>query len=223
MRIDPKAEICGFPALEIRRFLRATRRCSINASAARKILDISQKQAGELLVRLQQQGLVERKVATTVTGETEVSWMNSIAGNAMSMATAATPIKRSSAERIIRQFLDRVRTVNASDHLAMKVARVTVFGSYLSNSKTLNDIDLLVHLVARMIDQDAQSKLEHERRLSAVANGRRFGNITDEIGWPDVEVMLMLKNRQRSLSLHYSQRDHEFVAGLPHKVIFQQW
>jgi hypothetical protein len=40
------------------------------------------------------------------------------------------------------------------------------------------------------------------------------------MSWPHDEICLFLKNRSRSLSLHYT--DDKFVEGTPHQVIFEE-
>ena len=125
----------------------------------------------------------------------------------------------SKADRALAQFLDRVATVNGEEGFAYRVKRVTVFGSYLTHSDQLNDVDLLIDLVPRKTNVKAQEMLEASIRARAVKSGRRFGIFIEELAWPRTETCSFLKNRSRMLSLHYT--DHALVEKIEHRVVFE--
>ena len=211
--------IAGRPALEIRRLLRRTHGAWIDAQTVRVELGISPQEAETVIGRLEKAELVAKKIATGLDDKQRPFWKNTIKGNALAMATNARPVKRTTADRALAQFLDRVATVNATGDLAYRVTRVVVFGSYLTQAHELNDVDLLVDLIPRSPNPREQELLEESVRARAVKSGRRFGNIVEELAWPQTEVRLFLKNRSRTLSLHYE--DHALVERTERRVIFE--
>jgi hypothetical protein len=82
-------------------------------------------------------------------------WHLTLKGSALANARARKPITRKTAERLIEEFLARVREVNAGDY-AYRVRRVIVFGSFLSDSADLGDVDLSIELEDRYADPDAR-------------------------------------------------------------------
>ena len=95
-----------------------------------------------------------------------VSYQTTITGNALGMAKAGKPVTRASAEEVLRKFLDRVRVVNSRQELAHSVESVVVFGSYLSDAKRLNDLDIAVELRAKWHDEASFQKLSEGKSRS---------------------------------------------------------
>ena len=219
VRLDPSAMIARKPALEIRRLLRRTHGVGFDAQTVREVLGISRREAETVIGQLEEAELVAKKMAAGLDDKRPPDWANTVKGNAVAMATTARPVKRTTADRALAQFLDRVATVNATGALAYRVSRVVVFGSYLTQANELNDVDLLIDLVPRNPNPREQEVLEESVLARAVKNGRRFGNIVEVLAWPQTEVRLLLKKRSRTLSLHYE--DHALVEKTGHHVIFE--
>ncbi|WP_240983733.1 hypothetical protein [Acididesulfobacillus acetoxydans] len=74
------------------------------------VLGLDSADSNKLIQVLIDQGFVERM--TDPTGE--VQYINTIKGNALSMASAAKPISRVTAEKKLEEFLNRVRQVNGN-------------------------------------------------------------------------------------------------------------
>ena len=129
-----------------------------------------------------------------------VSYQTTMKGNALGMAKASRPVSRASAERVLRELLDRVLVVNDQSELAYRVESVVVFGSYLSKVERLNDLDIAVELKARRDDDASFKSLRNASMERALASGRRFRNVVEEVGWPQIEVFSILKNRSRTIS-----------------------
>jgi predicted nucleotidyltransferase len=89
------------------------------------------------------------------------------------------------------------------------VESIKVFGSYLSDKDALGDLDVGVKLTRKHKRGDF-TRHNQKRIILAKANGRRFSNSTEELFWPHREVMLMLKGKQRGLSLHDQDEDEVF-------------
>ena len=117
------------------------------------------------------------------------------------MAKAGKPVTRASADEVLREFVDRVRIVNGRQELAHSVESAVVFGSYLSDAKRLNDLDIAVELKQKRPDDATYESLRQASLDRAYASGRRFRNVVEEVGWPQLEVLYILKNRSRTISL----------------------
>lgn len=211
MRLDPRSTIAGFPALEIRRLLRALHGDPWPIARIAEVLHCSTRSARTVATQLASLDYLEVAV-----GKGRVPhYRLTIAGAALGLASAALPLRRRSAERILREFLARVEVVNASRYYLYRVSRVGVFGSYLSSADRLNDIDIALTLRPVEAEHATQWQLEKVRIAEARANGRRFPNISSEYFWATAEVLLFLKSRSRALSLHVDDPILERVSVVP--------
>ena len=138
-------------------------------------------------------------------------------GHAFANATAAKPIYRGTAERVLREFMDRVNAVNASKEYAFKVRSAVLFGSMLSCADRLGDVDVAIDLQRRISDSAKFRQQCDRRRHLAEEQGREFSTAIDWATWPEKEVVLQLKARSRSLSLHgFDQLIGDGKSSLPH-------
>jgi hypothetical protein len=67
-------------------------------------------------------------------------------GLSFANATAAKPIYRETAERVLKEFIDRVDAVNISKEYAFRVRSIVLFGSILSSADRLGDVDVAIDL-----------------------------------------------------------------------------
>src|SRR5712692_8582635 len=130
-----------------------------------------------------------------------VSYETTIQGNALGMAKAGKPVKRASAGSVLRELLGRVKAINDRQDLAHRVESVVVFGSYLSDAQRLNDLDIAVELRPRSSDDATWERLRKASLERAHAAGRRFRNVVEQVGWPQLEVLAILNSRSRTISL----------------------
>lgn len=144
-------KISGLDAMRVRDALRAfleveTRRSFENGQlkTERKILkadflanelDLSEDAAATLLADLIAEGYIDPHKLTPTHR-----------GMALSQAENRERLPLSEADRILGEFLDAVRKVNARPDARILVKRVYVFGSYLKRAATVGDIDLLVEM-----------------------------------------------------------------------------
>jgi len=198
MRIDPKSSIAGRPALEIRNLLRRGMGYQWTPMFVCERLGVSEAEAQRVIDELSREGYIE--LDDSFPGRP--LWGNTVAGNALAMASAAKPVRRATAEKKVAEFLERVRRVNEDPYYLYKVTRVEVFGSYLTDQEKLNDVDLAVELEPRYQDRDQQQAYERERTEEAARKGRTFRHFVDAMAWPRNETLLFLKSRSRTISLH---------------------
>jgi len=199
MRLNRGDRIAGVDGLRLRRYFQRYGSEQMNYVTVMKEFSITKRQAEKMLADLLEVEMISR--CEFQHDKKLVYYQTTIKGNALGMAKAGKPVKRASADDVLREFLDRVRAVNGRQELAHSVESVVVFGSYLSEAMRLNDLDIAVELKAKWHD-DATFQSFHTASLDrARARGRRFRNLVEEVGWPELEVLSILKNRSRTLSL----------------------
>ena len=98
--------------------------------------------------------------------------------------------------------MGRVHAVNASKEYAFIISGVVLFGSMLSCTDRLGDVDVAIALKPRFSDPIRRKQLCNRRRHLAQEQGRAFSSATSWALWPRDEVLIQLKARSRSLSLH---------------------
>jgi hypothetical protein len=133
--------------------------------------------APTLIEQLLKDGMIEVIVRFSDCRE-QVAYQLTIKGNAMRATKRAARIDRAGAEKLIADFLQCVDEVNAHPDLLHWVTEVRVFGSYLTNSDDLGEIDL------------------------AIRKERRPGKDSFIDAYPERLVARLLKGGSRYISLH---------------------
>lgn len=216
MRINTGDFLAGQPILLIRDYLRYVQlRDWWTIDFLTDRLNVSESTARKIIKELLKQGYIEESKSFN----REKAWVNTIKGNSLAMASAAKPIHRKTADDILLKFMKRVHEVNTSERFAYRVEKVIVFGSYLSDNKRLNDIDLAIKLTSKEKDETKRKQRDQERISIAVKAGRNFNSFIDEIFWPMTEVRLFLKNRSRSISLH--DTEDPILKQTNYKVLYE--
>jgi predicted nucleotidyltransferase len=128
-------------------------------------------------------------------------------GNRLAPQSLAPRITREKADKIVTDFLERVRKVNADPEAVRYVIKVIAFGSYIRDTDDLGDIDLVVMTAPR-----AMSREERRRRFAALK--AKFG----EDHWPGTDLKKRLRNRNRYLSFH---PELDLRDGDDRRVIFK--
>jgi hypothetical protein len=214
MQIASDQMIAGYPAIKVRNFLRRYRYTGDFAEAVTTRLKLSPEAAGEFLHELFILGLVEElrkqsedhRFRLTTKGET------------LAETSAAKPIHRRTAERLLAEFMDRVHVVNATSEYLYRVQDVILFGSMLSDAKKLGDVDVAVNLEPKIQEKDEIEKWSMVRRRAAQMQGKSFSTIFEWTCWPMIEIYRQLKARSRSLSLHELQ-DVKHLPNLSYRIL----
>jgi hypothetical protein len=199
MRIRKGENTAGLDSLKLREYLRKHGDRHIDTDSLVETFVLSRRKAERLIEELVNLELIRRSDAQL--NKAKVCYETTIQGNAFGMANAGKPVSRESAEKVLREFLNRVRTVNERDDLAYRIGSVIVFGSYLSSAIQLNDLDLSAELIGKWTDDASYHAACQGSMERAHASRRQFRNLVDEISWPRTEVLLFLKNRSRTISL----------------------
>jgi len=215
MRIRPDDLVVGFPAKQIRKLLRQSVD-SLSARHAKKILGINPEQAIQLLKSLERKGYLKRHPALP---NSEQRWKRTVKGGALANALFSKPVSRQSAERTMRDFLDRVGKVNSNSYFLYRVQKAVVFGSFLSDAPFIGDLDIAVDLCPRENDPRKHSELIRARANEAVIVGRGFSNFVEAFQFAEQEVIMFLKSRSRILQL--TRCDDGVLNIAESRVIFE--
>jgi hypothetical protein len=205
MRIELDQLIAGLPARDVRRFMRESAGFIIRPRTVTKVLGLRENQALRLLRALEREGLIAAQ---------EDFWEATEHGHALTMATAAAPLRRATAERLTEQVIQRAREINRNDELAFRVRWLALFGSCMDGVERPNDVDIACSLKTGF-DGEEQRILEDERR---VARGR-FTNTGEWAAWPKLEVLKKLKAGSHRLSIQ--EFDSTTLQQFRHRFIFK--
>jgi DNA-binding Lrp family transcriptional regulator len=216
MRISRAQKICGIPAFDLRKAFRASGGVVTDDWLAYR-LKISPTKASKLIKDLLHEGYIEKQKPGSFG---YIGWDLTVQGNALSNASAAKPLSRKAAERKVAEFLERIKAVRDDANFLYKAKHVFVFGSFLSNQEQIGDIDLAIELVAKETDQKKFKNLCLRKINEARKHGRHFSNIIEEYAWPEHEVLMALKARSRSVSLH--RFDPEWAKMSKHVLLYSE-
>ena len=216
MKIDSQDTISNISIIKIRGFLRNARD-QWSSRHLEKALGLHPEHTETLVNELLSLGLIEYVDQY----EGEKYWGNTIKGNALANASAAKSVNRKTAEKALNLFLERVEHVNSNPYYLYKVKRVLIFGSFLSDSETVNDIDLAIELTPKEVNPNIRNSQFEQRRKEALENGRSFGTFVEELFWPEKETRLYLKSRSRILSFHSFDRETELLKQIECQEIFK--
>jgi hypothetical protein len=198
MQITKGEVVAGYSALRVRGFIRRFEHGFFMLPAAESFMQLKSLQATKFINDMIALELIE---PTTPFGD-EAAFQVATRGLAFANATAAKPVSRGTAERVLRQFMDRVNAVNASKEYAFEIRSAILFGSTLSCADRLGDVDVAIDLQPRISDSTKFRQQCDHRRHRAQEQKRAFSTAIDWATWPRKEVVLQLKARARSLSLH---------------------
>ena len=206
MRITSDQTIADYPAVRVRQLIRETARASITIQHVRHVLRCSDSGAASVLNRLEKDGLIE-----SVGGRLEPSTK----GRALAMATAARPLRRTTAARLVAELIERARVVNSDDSWAYRVWMVAVFGSYVRGADRPSDVDIACALRPRWKSgrQQAHEQVRRDDR------GKSFRNISEWASWPKLEVFRFLRAGARGLSIH--EFDDWILQNTDYEVVFK--
>ena len=198
MRLNRGDRIAGVDSLQLRKYFRRFGREYVNYATVMKEFSVTRREAENILEKLLK---LEMICLCELQGKREmVFYQTTMKGNALGMAKVGRPITRASAGRVLRELLGRVLAVNDGSELAYSVESVIVFGSYLSKAELINDLDIAVELKAKRDDDASFESFRNASMERAHASGRRFRNVVEEVCWPQIEVLSILKNRSRTIS-----------------------
>lgn len=215
MNISPGEKIAGFPAVKLRELFREISDGTFGKKYTAAFFGITQKKAVEVLQELEKLGYLE-SVTRTTHKKPEIRWQLTTKGFGLRMASAARPIKRATADRLLKELLERVEEINKSKAYLYKVTEVVVFGSYLDESRTkLSDLDVSVDIRRKEPNIKKHVEMCNEQSDREV---KGYISFLDEFYYSFFKVVKRLKNRSWGLSLHINESI--IKSGIPTKKVF---
>jgi len=204
--------------MQVRALLRRFNQELWTVENAANVLKIPKEQARRLVYSLRRLGYVEVVRQQGRPG----TWRNTMAGNALANSTAAPPLSRTDADRLLKEFLIRVGIVNNDPSWLYRVKKVVIFGSYLNSQQWVGDIDLAIQLDRRPEFAQRWPEALLARADAAAHRGRRFWGFLDRLAWPEIEVMRYLRGGVRWLSLHDWTKEEPWLQHAAHTVLLEE-
>lgn len=208
MMIQSSQTFGGVPALRIRQLLKSSLVSRESKQLGVKVLNaaflISRGLSAEVSLAILED-LLKAKYILVIDRENRFGldpiqrhYMINTLGHSFLQGTAARRIRRATADRLLKEFMGRVREINHSARFLEKVTTVIVFGSYLRDTETLGDLDLAVDGHPKILDPKKYlgACMKHFEE-----SGKPPGKISNLLDRPEKQAKLYLKNHQRSLRL----------------------
>ena len=214
MQITANQTIAGHLATKVRDFLWASQLTGIVNETAETKMALNPKAARDFLNQLVVLGFIKER-----SGHNEHSFFElTDYGVNLANASAAKPIHRKTAERVLTEFLERVERVNATPEYVYRVDTAILYGSMLSNAERLGNVNVAVNLESKAKGETEFQEWSKARRHAARVKGRSFSTIVEQVFWPRAEIFLHLK--ARSISLKLSDLSHVAeLTNLPYRIL----
>jgi hypothetical protein len=215
MRINPQDTIAGLPVLTVRRFFRQSISGFWGRAHVARRLNISEAQAEHII----QEFLMLELIKPAGIFEGEACWSCTAKAVTLASTSARRTMSRKAADRLIREVLERAVYVNRSGSFLYCVSKVLLFGSALTDTEEISDIDLAVALVPCEANEARFAALCEQRIREAHSQQRKFATYLDPLRWSQNEVLLFLKDRSAAIRMH--SIDDPILERTATKVIYE--
>lgn len=211
MKIDKKTLICGIPIIRIRDFVRRYRTPgSFSLQTIMEYFKLTKPSGTCLLNELLNSGYAEQ----TKTNEYKVS----VKGNALAQVKFVSRMNKAKADNVSNEFMKRVEEINGDENYIYRDPKLYLFGSYLNpEADDYGDIDIANELECK-INDERFTEVSQRIVANAIAAGKVFSSIVEEVCYPTDLVLRNLKNRSPYISLH--RMDDVETLSAPHKQIY---
>src|SRR5690606_2368489 len=118
----------GHSIIDIRKLMKKARDLEWNRLYVEEIMQVSSSQAEMIISELYVNGYIDKSKKH----KGVQCWVTTLKGNQLALATAAKPIRRETADKLISDFTKRIHDVNSSVTYLYSVKKAWIFGSYLS-------------------------------------------------------------------------------------------
>ena len=142
MKNDRAAVIAGYPLKTVRDLLRRLSCDTANASWFALRLKISEEDARRVIASLLEAGFLE----LANNDPEKPAYRVSRTGVTLAAAVLTKRLDRAKAKTIVAALLDRADTINADPDLTHRIAAIEAFGSYVTDTNDIGDIDIVVTL-----------------------------------------------------------------------------
>lgn len=205
MQVDWNERIAGLGMVEIRDLMKRMHRPVSPTEFAGMVPANS---ADALATELEARGWIER--------DKDGYLDPTLAGVSVGMAKKLKPLPRSEADRLLREVVTAANEINTDSRYSHNVARLAVFGSYLTDRETLNDLDIAYDLEARWARGSSESMEVVSARSNAAFPPPRSADWMGLLLWPERVVLRKLKvSRRVSLEEIGTIEQHDW----PHRML----
>jgi len=125
MRITRKQTIANIPVLKIRNYFDFITRhyiTNFTAESFREYLNLNDFETNEVLKELLDKDFIER-----VEDDYEIT----LKGSALRISRCVPPINKLKADKLLKDFMQRVQEINNDDFYLYRVSKILLFGSYI--------------------------------------------------------------------------------------------
>ena len=123
-----------------------------------------------------------------------------IKGQALKMTKLVSRMNRAKADALLKGVLERVAAINADPDMQHWVTEVRVFGSYLTDTDELGDLDIALGYEQRPIPEGDEFREAIE--AFAAKQGKEYLSYTDLLYLPETVMLQRVKWRSPYISVH---------------------
>lgn len=136
-------------------------------------------------------------------------------------AARSKRFKRATGDRVLSEFLARVGEANFNADYLYFVDQLVLFGSMLTESDTIADVDIFVLLARKEKLPKDTSYITLALERAEKAGKKKSMSFNEKICFPMTEVWQYIKGTNPILSLQeWDVAAKEFIANQPHKIIY---
>ena len=137
MRLTRKQTICDIPILKIRDYFDHIRPALISPEMISEAIRPQQRENEKSLsMSYYPKGYIE---AAKKKGKYQLT----IKGQALCVARYTNPLNKEKADKLFKEFMERVEEINSNEFYLYRVSKIVLFGSYIDPEKTdYSDIDI---------------------------------------------------------------------------------
>ena len=169
MKVDKNRTIGGVPLIKVRDLLRYMRAGSLGSGRIMSRRRIADRVGFDIADELVREGLL----AVSEKGRDDKPWYEfTDAAVRLVNAKMIKRINRAKADLYVAELLQRADDINANPDLLYRVKRITAFGSYITDTADLGDIDIAVELECKI----PEGQRIEANRARAKASGQCFGD-----------------------------------------------
>ena len=218
MKFDWNAPaIPDFNYRQVREMLRTLVRCGdfILVENAAYWLKLSEATTAKRLRALVKAGFLEKKKP----GRSPARYTPTRLGTSLIAAKLLKRISRAKADELVGQLLARVREINANDELVYFIEEVQVFGSYLSDTDDLGDVDIAVKQRYRSGNHGPNWVEASHARAEKVGDKRSCSDFGRSLYFGEIEVKSLLRRVSPQISV--TDTDTVQRIGAENRAIFR--
>jgi predicted transcriptional regulator/predicted nucleotidyltransferase len=195
MRIKRNEKIANISIIKIRDYFKEIRSVGITKEKLGRYFNLNVKNMNLLINELIKNGLIEETK--------KKEYQLTMKGQALCAARSVSPMNKEKADKIFKEFMQRVEEINNNNYYLCKIEKLLLFGSYLNSDKDdYGDIDIAFELKRKIENFDEYEKARKKRIKEMEEKGKYFSSFMDEIFFPEKEAILKLKNKCQYISLH---------------------